>query len=136
MYLKIKQLREVGCSESKIAKKWGITRTTVMQYLKKDPEEMSVWMASMKHRKRKLDTYQTEILEWWRKHPDSSAALIYDRLAEKYKDFSVAESTMRGYVDDLRKAFDIPKSIDTRVYEAASEMPMGYQAQSISGNIG
>ena len=67
MYLKIKQLREAGFSERKIVKQLSISRTTVTKYLKKDLEEMSVWMASTKHRQRKLDAYQTEILAWLRK---------------------------------------------------------------------
>lgn len=55
MYLKIKQFSEDGFSERNIAKQLGISRTTVTKYLKKDAEEMSVWMASTKNRKKKLD---------------------------------------------------------------------------------
>jgi len=129
MYLKIKQLSEDGFSERKIAKRLGLSRTTVTKYLKKDAEEMSVWMASTKRRKKKLDDYQTEILNWLRQHPDISAAIIYDWLEEKYEDFSAAESTMRSYVNDLRDIYNIPKTVETRVYEAVSESPMGFQAQ-------
>lgn len=82
-----------------------------------------------KKQKEKIRCYQTEILKWLRQHPDISAAIIYDRLDEKYKDFSVSESTMRGYVNDLRDTYNIPKTIETRVYEAVPELPMGFQAQ-------
>lgn len=129
MYSKIKQLNEDGFSERKIAKRLGVSRTTVTKYLKKDAEEMSVWLAATKQRKRKLDVYQREILNWLRQHPDITAAIIYDRLEEKYTDFSVAESTMRSYVNDLRETYNIPKTVETRVYEAVSESPMGFQAQ-------
>lgn len=129
MYLKIKQLNESGYSERKIAKQLGISRTTVTKYLKQDPNEMMVWLASTKSRTKKLDQYQEEILDWLRKHPDTSGAVIHDRLEEKYNDFSIAESTMRAYVNDLRQAHNIPKTVAQRDYEAVAECPMGAQAQ-------
>ena len=101
--MKIKQLRELKYSERKIATKLGISRTTVTKYLKKNPEEVALWLASTKSRTKKLDRYQKEILDWLRKHPDTSAAIVHDRLEEKYPDLSVAESTVRAYINDLRK---------------------------------
>lgn len=123
MYMKIKQLRETGYSERKIAKYLGISRTTVTKYLKKNPEELTIWLASTKSRTKKLDQYQKEILKWLRKHPDTSVAIVHDRLEEKYTDFSVAESTVRAYVNELRKEYSIPKSVEKRDYEAISECP-------------
>ncbi len=101
IYIKIKQLRELKYSERKIATKLGISRTTVTKYLKKNPEEVALWLASTKRRTKKLDQYQKEILDWLRKYPDTSAAIIHDRLEEKYPDFSVAESTVRVYINDF-----------------------------------
>ena len=55
MYMKIKQLRELKYSERKIATQLGISRTTVTKYLKKNPEEVALWLASTKSRTKKLD---------------------------------------------------------------------------------
>ena len=63
MYMKIKQLRELKYSERKIATQLGIFRTTVTKYLKKNPEEVALWLASTKSRTKKLDRYQKEILD-------------------------------------------------------------------------
>ena len=80
MYNQIWQLHELGFNQSQIARKLEIARGTVKHYLEKDPEEMAIWLASTKRRKRKLDPYHQEILKWLRKHPDLSAAQIADWL--------------------------------------------------------
>jgi len=38
-----------------------------------------------------------------REHPDMSAAQVMDWLLEKYEGLTVAESTVRNYVRELRK---------------------------------
>lgn len=129
MYMKISQLKELGFSKSKIAKKMGIARGTLNSYLEKNPNEMSVWLASTKRRTRKLDKYRKEILGWLKEHPDLSAAQVADWLEEKYKDLKVGESTVRICVRELRVEYNIPKTTSKRVYEAVPELPMGYQAQ-------
>ena len=87
MYNQIFQLRELGFSKSKIAKKLGIARGTVIHYLEKEPEEMSLWLSSTKRRTRKLDKYRVQLLEWLREHPDLSSAQIADWLNERYPKF-------------------------------------------------
>ena len=89
--------------------------------LKENPEEVALWLAFTKSRTKKLDRYQKEILDWLRKHPDTSAAIVHDRLEEKYPDLSVAESTVRAYINDLRKEYKIAKIVEQRTYEAAPE---------------
>ena len=118
MYNQIFELRELGFSKSKIAKKLGIARGTVIDYLDKDPEEMALWLASTKRRTRKLDKYKNEILGWLREHPDLSSAQIADWLGERYPTFEVGESTVRRYVREMRKEFNIPKTTHKRAYEA------------------
>ena len=129
MYNQIFQLRELGFSKSKIAKKLGIARGTVIHYLEKEPEEMSLWLSSTKRRTRKLDKYRVQLLEWLREHPDLSSAQIADWLNERYPKFEVGESTVRRYVRELRKEYNIPKTTRKRVYEAVPDLPMGFQAQ-------
>src|SRR5690625_4933544 len=103
MYNQIFELRELGFSKSKIAKKLGIVRGTIIDYLDKDPEEMAFWLSSTKRRTRKLDKYKNEILGWLREHPDLSSAQITDWLDESYPPSKVGESTIRRYVLEMRR---------------------------------
>ena len=41
----------------------------------------------------------------------------------------MAESTVRAYINDLRKEYKIPKIVEQRTYEAVPECLMGSQAQ-------
>jgi len=129
MYMEIHQLLKQGFSKVKIAEKLGISRTTVYRYLKRNPEMMAKWVKKTKVRKKKLDPYKDCILSWLFDHPDMSAAQVLDWLQEKYPNLEVAESTVRLYVRELRKKYNIPKEIVTRDYEAVSEVPMGKQIQ-------
>ena len=129
MYMEIHQLLKQGFSKVKVAEKLGISRTTVYRYLNRDPDMMSKWVKKTKVRKKKLDPYKELILSWLFEHPDMSAAQVLDWLQEKYPNLKVAESTVRLYVRDLRKAYDIPKESLIRDYEAVPEVPMGKQIQ-------
>ncbi|MFD1608407.1 helix-turn-helix domain-containing protein, partial [Oceanobacillus luteolus] len=129
MYMEIHQLKKQGFKVRGIARKLGISRTTVYKYLRKSPEEMSVWMASTKSRMKKLDPYEMVIHTWLTEHPDLSAAQVHDWLLERYEDLQVAESTVRNYVKELREKYSIPKTKEKRVYQAVPELPMGQQAQ-------
>src|SRR5690625_978182 len=129
MYMEIQQLLKQGFSKVKVAEKLGISRPTVYRYLKRNPETMNEWINSTKTRRKKLDDYKEIILSWLREHSDMSAAQVYDWLIEKYKDLQIAESTVRLYVRELRKDYDIPKTKSPRSYESLPELPMGSQAQ-------
>ncbi|WP_046133221.1 helix-turn-helix domain-containing protein, partial [Bacillus thermotolerans] len=124
MYMEIHQLKKQGFKVRRIARKLRVSRTTVYKYLEKSPEEMSLWMASTKSRKKKLDPYEMIIHTWLTEHPDMSAAQIHDWLLEKYKDLKVGESTVRGYVKELREKYSIPKEEEKRIYQAVPELPM------------
>ena len=128
-YIEIQQLKQKGFSISKISKKLGICRNTVYNDLKKTPEEFEEWVHSLETRGKKLDTYQEIILNWLRVHPDLSGAQIHDWLRERYGNIEIGESTVRGYVNELREKYHIPKSVLTRPYQAVEELPMGKQAQ-------
>nr|WP_240510223.1 IS21 family transposase [Virgibacillus profundi] len=129
VYMEIYQLKQRGFKIRRIAKKLGISRTMVYKYLDKSPEEMSEWMASTKTRSKKLDPYEMLIHTWLSEHPDLSGAQIYDWLKERYKDIKVGESTVRGYVMELREKYSIPKTASKRVYQAIPDQPMGQQIQ-------
>lgn len=127
--MEIKQLMKQGFRKAQIARKLGISRTTVHDYLKREPEEMATWMASTRQRSKKLDPYHNEVLSWLKEHPDMSAAQVFDWLEEKYKSAGVAESTVRNYVRALRQHYHLPKVLHVRQYEAIPDPPMGKQAQ-------
>ena len=129
MYMEIHQLLKQGFSKTKIAEKLDISRTTVYRYLKRNPETMSKWVKKTKVRKKKLDPYKDKILSWLFEHPDMSAAQVLDWLQENYPSLEVAESTVRLYVRELRKEYDIPKEATAREYEAVPEVPLGKQMQ-------
>ena len=58
-----------------------------------------------------------------------TAAQVYDWLQEKYNEIEVSESTVRAYVRELRKAYNIPRESKPREYEAIPDPPMGEQIQ-------
>ncbi|WP_407703011.1 IS21 family transposase [Virgibacillus tibetensis] len=127
--MEIYQLKRQGFKVRRIARKLGISRTTVYKYLDKSPEDMAEWMASVKTRAKKLDPYEMLIHTWLSEHPDLSSAQVYDWLKERYKDLVVGESTVRNYVKELREKYNIPKTEVKRVYQAIPDPPMGQQAQ-------
>lgn len=129
VYMAIQQLYEQGFKITQIARKVGVSRTTVYTYLNRTPQDMHVWLASTQERTKKLASYDNEILSWLRKHQDMSAAQVLDWLREKYGEINVADSTVRSHVSRLRKHYQVPKVTAVRQYEAIPDPPMGQQAQ-------
>ncbi|MGG0834067.1 IS21 family transposase [Priestia megaterium] len=129
VYMNIKRLRKQGFTITQVARKLGISRNTVYKYMKKDPEEMALWMASSHKKSRKLDRYKEVILGWLEKHSDLTAAQIQDWLKEQYPDVTVGDSTVRMYVASLREEYGISRTVHMRQYEAVPDPPMGQQAQ-------
>lgn len=127
--MEIQQLHKQGFKVANIARNLGISRTTVYKYLQRSPEEMAIWIAGTKTRKRKLDTYRDTILSWLKEHPDMSSSQVLDWLCERYPHLQIGESTVRYYVGELREAYHIPKVKTKRDYEAIPDPPMGEQAQ-------
>lgn len=129
VYMDIYQLKQQGFKIRRIARKLGISRTTVYKYLEKSPEEMGEWMASTQTRRKKLDPYEMLIQTWLSEHPDLSASQIHDWLLERYTDLKVGESTVRLFVNELREKYNIPKTEAMRDYQGLQDPPMGQQAQ-------
>ncbi|MFD1454052.1 IS21 family transposase [Oceanobacillus sojae] len=129
VYMEIYQLKQEGFKIRRIARKLGISRTTVYKYLEKSPQEMAEWVASTQTRKKKLDAYELLIHTWLTEHPDLSSAQVHDWLKERFPTLRVGESTVRGYVKALREKYHIPKTEMKRVYQAIPDPPMGQQAQ-------
>jgi transposase len=130
VYIQIRQLLEQGFTKTAIAKKLGISRPTLYRYLEKSPKEMAEWIDSTKTRKKKLDPYKNLILSWLREHPEMKASQVEDWLKERFPELKVSESTVRSYVRNLRKEYNIPKeSSNMRDYEAIPDPEMGKQIQ-------
>ena len=128
-YNRIHELRGMKFSEEKIAKKLGISRTTVRKFLAMSPDEFDRWINNASKRTQKLDPYEALIHQWLKEHPDLTATQVEDWLKERYVGLNVGESTVRRYVNQLRDKHNIPKMINSRVYTAVPELPMGKQAQ-------
>jgi transposase len=135
LYIEVHQLRKQGFKIAAISKKLKISRNTVYKYLDMPLEEATEWINSLNRRSRKLDPHQNEIISWLKEHPDLSSAQVFDWLKEKYPKFQIGESTIRGYVSELRDIYHIPKSVYIRPHEAVEELPMGKQIQVDWGEI-
>ena len=129
IYQEIHRLKRMGFSKSQIAKKLKISRNRVIDYLEMTPDQFAEFIASLQNRAKKLDPYRDYILMWLKEHPDMTSAQVYDWLQEKFEVKSVAENTVRNYVNDLRDRYHIPKEIIGREYGTVEELPMGKQMQ-------
>ncbi|EYE87202.1 hypothetical protein Q428_14625 [Fervidicella metallireducens AeB] len=129
MYIDIKHLKSRGFSNSKISKLLGISRPTVIKYVNMEPEEFAQEMNKRKHRTKKAQKYEEDIIGWLKQYPQMTAAQVFDWLEEKYEKIDFNESTMRNYVRFIRKEYDILKDSSTRQYEASDDPPMGKQMQ-------
>jgi hypothetical protein len=58
VYQEIHRLKNLGFSNSKIARKLKISRNRVIEYLGMTPEEFAEFIASLQTRSKKLDPYQ------------------------------------------------------------------------------
>jgi len=135
MIMQVHQLLKQGFKVAGIAKKLGISRTTVYKYKAMTFEDASDWVSTLDSRTKKLDPYRDTILSWLKEHNDLSSAQVEDRLIEKYPSIDVGESTIRLYVRELRELYHIPKCVHIRDFEAVEELPMGHQAQVDWGEI-
>ncbi len=133
VYMQIQQLVSQGFRVRRIAEKLQISRNTVYQYLKRNPEDMALWMASCQTRSKKLDVHEETILHWLKEHPDLSASQVYDWLLEKRLVEQISESTVRNYVRQMRERHHIPKQILSRQLESVEDPPMGSQIQADFG---
>lgn len=129
MYIDIKRLKEKGFSKSKIAEMLCISRPTVIKYIDMDAEQFENEMLSQQKRTKKPDIYREEILSWVKQFNSITVAQIYDWLEERYAPLSFNETTLRSYVREIRKEYNILKSPLIRQYEAVEDPPMGKQMQ-------
>jgi transposase len=129
MYIDIKHLKSKGFSNTKIADMLDVSRPTVIKYVKMEPEEFYQEMEGRRHRKKKPDKYEDDIVGWLKQYPQMTAAQVFDWLEEKHGNIDFNEATMRNYVRFIRKEYGIVKDTNPRQYEACDDPPMGKQMQ-------
>ena len=135
VYQEVHRLKSMGFSKSKIASKLKISRNRVIEYLNMTPDEFAEFIASLQNRSKKLDPYKNYIVTWLKEFPDATSAQVHDWLQDKYNVDSVAENTVRNYVNDLRDKYHIPRKPIERMYGTVDELPMGKQMQVDFGEI-
>ncbi|WP_368502778.1 IS21 family transposase (plasmid) [Alkalihalophilus sp. As8PL] len=135
IYQKVHELLSQGFSNSAIAKKLSISRNRVIEYGKMNPEEFNLFVLSLQNRSKKLDPYHKEILSWLKEHPDMTGAQVFDWLNERLKVTTVAENTVRNYVNEIREVYHIPKQTLEREFSTVPELPMAQQMQVDFGEM-
>lgn len=133
LFSEIKNMKEAGFKKAQIARHMGVDYKTVSKYLDMTHDEFAEF--NKRKKKKKLDVYKDEILEWLKDYPDLSSAQITDWIKEKYGYVPCSERSVRTYVNSLRSEYKIPKKINRRQYEAVEELDMGFQAQVDFGQI-
>lgn len=130
MYSRINELKNLNLKISQIARHVGVSRNTVYKYINMTPEEYHQYLERRETRKKKLDNYKGEILDWLNKYPNLSTAQVYDWLREQYIGIVVCERTVGNLVNQLRKEYALPKTVSKRQHEAIPDPPHGLPGTS------
>jgi len=130
VYQDIQQLKEMGLNKSQAERLIGINWKTVDNYWEMTPEEFAARQKKSKNRRKNLESFKEQILDWLHKYPDLSGAQVHDWLKEHYGDrYQGKERTLRRYISSLRQEYQITKGQRQRQYQAVQELPPGQQAQ-------
>lgn len=137
MFNKIKTLKEQNLKITQIARILNSDVRTIKKYWNMSSEEFELLRTQYKQRivGRKMDIYEQLILSWLKEFNDISGAQVFDWLKEREQDFSMAERTVRSYVEKLRKKYELPKLKVSRQFLAVPETDIGEQAQVDMGQI-
>jgi transposase len=121
-------MKNQGFSKRQIAERLEIDFRTVSKYLAMTPDDFDKRVLN-KEKRRNLELYEGIVTDWLKQYSDMTAAQVHDWLKEHYQ-VSVAERTVRRFVENLRKKYTIPKMKGSvRQYEAIDDPPMGQQMQ-------
>jgi transposase len=135
LFGEIKQYKEMGLNKSQVQRTLNIGYNTVNKYWDMSNDEYAKLINQSKNRSKKIDKYKSEILEWITDFRDISAAQVLDWIRERYGEVDFRERSLRHYICNLRKQYDLPKAVVIRQFEEVSEMPIGFQAQVDMGQI-
>src|SRR5699024_3389536 len=115
IYQEIHRLKNIGFSNSKIAKQLKISRNRVIDYKNTTPHQFADFIVSLQNRTQQHDTHQHEILPRLKAYPDATSAKVYDSLQDQCDVHSVSENTVRNNVSHLRQHYHIPKVTPSRI---------------------
>lgn len=137
MFNKIKTLKEQNLKVTQIARILNSDVRTINKYWNMSSEEFELLRTQYKQRivGRKMDVYEQLIISWIKEFNDISGAQVFDWLKERDQNFSMAERTVRSYVEKLRKKYELPKLKVSRQYLAIPETLPAEQAQVDMGQI-
>ncbi len=107
LYENIRQMQELGLNISQMARKLNVSRNTIYKYLNTLPDKLH---AEKRKRKRKLDRYHDEILNFLQNHSDISSGQVFRWLQHQFGEIDVSVSTVANYVRMLRETYNIPKN--------------------------
>lgn len=128
MWYEVKKLSDY--SDSMVAKKLGIDRRTVSKYRKMSEEDFNSFVSKGRVYTRILSSYYSAVHSLLLVDNDLPAALIEDRLKEKYPDFpKVSSKTVYNFVHHVRRQEKIPVRDAVRQTEAMEEFAYGSQGQ-------
>ena len=132
MWYKVNELFSNGLKFTQISQKLGIDRHRVSHYHQMSEAEFLMSDAYQRSYNRKLDTYESFVLNELRICPGFSSKQIEDHLKEHYGDVlkEVCSKTVYNYVMYIREKYSIPKpSQETRQCEKLPELPFGQYGQ-------
>ena len=120
-------MKSEGFSQRKTANITGYSRKAVRKYWNMTPEEYDEQILE-NAKKSSLEQHKELILLWLYEYKEVTAAQIYDWLQEKHQ-VQISESSVRRYVNILKKEYNIKSAAYKRDYQALPDPPMGYQMQ-------
>jgi len=135
MYNEIQSYKQMGYTIRKTAREVDLDRKTVRKYWNMRQDEYTRYMAQCCERAKILDPYKDEITALLEKWPNTTSAIVYDRLRENHSDFTPSYRSVRLYVGALREMLGIPTEVKIRQYAEVAELPPGAQAQVDMGQM-
>lgn len=135
LFGEIKQYKEMGLNKSQVQRALIIGYNTVDKYWDMSNDEYAQLINQSKNRSKKMDKYKDQILEWVTDFRDMSSAQVFDWIKERYGEVNFKERSLRHYISNLRKQYNLPKVVSIRQFEEVPETPIGFQAQVDMGQI-
>ena len=136
-YGEIQSYKRKGFNKSQIARILEIDYKTILKYWNMNPEEFLVQKEYAQTRIKKAEKHEEFIVSSLKQYPNVTAAQIYDWIKEKTEKekLSFTERTLRNFVAEIRKKYQISKNKEDRQYEAVEDPPFGLQSQIDMGEI-
>ena len=130
MYVKIKELKEIGFKRNRVANTLKLDPKTVDKYWNMTDEDYAQYITEKAERTKIMNEYHDFVLERLMNYPEISSSIIFDNLREIFPNqFKGSDRTVRLYVALMREKEGIPKPVTIRQYGENPELPFGYQAQ-------